>query len=98
MNQYTDYTAQKPWEGTQDRFGIRDTIVNGAIKNKTLLRIFYQDKVCICDPKWWRKTSEKIFRVYKYPDEPMRLFVNTAKWQKPKTERELYLESQGIAY
>ena len=97
---YTDYHAIKPWENTEDRFGIRDIIVNGAAKRKELLRIFYNGRVAIHDPKQWRRTSEKIFRVYKYPDQPMRLFLNTAKWEQPKTEEQLlkeqYLISQGL--
>ena len=97
---YTDYYAQKPWENTEDRFGIRDIVVNRAVKNKSLLRIFYNGKIAIHDPKWWRKTGEVIYRIYKRPDEPMRLFLNQVKWEQPKTEeqkaRENYLISQGL--
>ncbi len=91
---YEDYVAQKPWEGTEDRFGIYDAVINRAVKQKTLLRIFYNGKIAIHDPKQWRKTGEVIYRVYKRPDEPMRLFVNKADLKPPLTEeeklRELY--------
>jgi len=95
---FEDYYAEKPWEGTIDSFGIRDIVIYRAIKHRRLLRIFYKDMIAIYDPKQWRKTAEVIYREYLRPGEPMRLFLNKANLEKPKTVDEQLEElcKQGV--
>lgn len=101
MGLYIDYYAEKEFVNEQretepDTFGIRDIIVKKAIKTKKLIRIHFNGMVAIHDPKKWQKANPPVFRIWKYPDNPMRLFKSKANFTMTEAEAKNEEEKQYL--
>jgi len=84
------YVVQKPiWE--------KDGVINIAIREKTLINaikkresveVIWNDMVAFINPKEWIKHGTLIKKVFKFPDNPMRMIQGTIKLEPPKTEED----------
>ena len=85
-NQFEDIEIRKP---LYDNFVyIYDSVLNRAIRNHRLLRIKIPEGIGIHNPVNWIKTGKKMEKIFLRPDEPMILYGNYVKIEKPKTEEE----------
>ncbi len=84
------YIVQKPiWKGTDlINIGIRETFLKSAIKKREPIEVVCGDKRAYIDPKTFMKTGKLIEKVFKFPDNPMRLWQNNVKFEKEQTEDE----------
>lgn len=88
MNDYYEVYKNRPITPIfGSRLGIRDIYVNGAIKENKLMRVWTVNGIAIEDPKEWKKRGVPGKKVYKYPDNPMKLLYADAQIL-PKPTRE----------
>jgi len=86
LKQFEDIEIRNP---LYDNFVyIYDAVLNRAIRNHRMLRITIPQGVGIANPVQWIKTGKKMEKIFLRPDEPMILYGNYVKIEKPKTEEE----------
>ena len=87
------YEVEKPiWEGDGIiDIGIRESILQDAIRRHDTIEVRYKGNRAFIDPKEWMKNGKLMLKVFRFPDNPMRLWegriifdirTEEAKWKE----------------
>ena len=84
--QFEEINIKKP---LYDNFCyIYNAVLKLAIRHRRLLKIKIPQGIAIHNPRQWMKTGKRMEKVFLRPDEPMILYGNYVKIEKPKSEEE----------
>jgi hypothetical protein len=62
--------------------------IDNAVKNRQFIHIRSKNTEGTFEPKWWRKTGQKIEKEYRIKGVPMVLYCNAVRINKPQTSEQ----------
>ena len=100
MNFYRTIEIFKPLYTTEegDMVCVRDKEVNLAIKFRQMLRVISKNGQAEFYPKWVKKNSKIMEKVFLRPEEPMKLYQLFIPKSKKKTQEEIKDEETKMLF